>query len=72
MLSTVQVGEMCHISNSDMAHVDSMEDNHCVIKDIWPSNQLIEKVPMTSNCLFPLRIMPYMKGTENSGAAFKA
>ena len=35
-----------------------MEDNHCVIKDIRPSNQLIAKVPMTSNHLFLLRIVP--------------
>ena len=48
-----------------------MEDNHCVIKDIRPSNQLIEKVPMKSNCLFPLRIMADMKGKENIGATFK-
>ena len=43
-----------------------MEDNHCVIKEIRPRNQLIAKVPMTSNCLFPLRITP-----ENSIATFK-
>ena len=35
-----------------------MEDNHCVIKHIRPSNQLIENVPMTSNHLFPLSIAP--------------
>ena len=35
-----------------------MEDNHCVIKDIHPSNQLIAKVPMKSNHLFPLKIVP--------------
>ena len=43
-----------------------MEDNHCVIKDICPSNQLIVKVLMTSNRLFPLRIVP-----DNTEAAFK-
>ena len=48
-----------------------MEDNHCVIKDIRPSNRLIEKVPMTRNHLFPLRIIPDMKGKENSRATFK-
>ena len=36
-----------------------MEDNHYVIKDITPRNQLIAKVSMTSNLLFPLRIVPY-------------
>ena len=49
-----------------------MEDNHSMIKDICPSNQLIAKVPMKSNCLFPLGIMPNMKGKENSRVAFKA
>ena len=44
-----------------------MEDNHCVIKDKHPSNQLIAKVPMTRNHLFPLRIVP-----DNTEAAFKA
>ena len=39
-----------------------MEDDHCVIKDKHPSDQLIEKVPMTSNLLFPLRIVSDMKG----------
>ena len=48
-----------------------MEDNHCVIKGLRLSNQMIEKVPMTSNCLFPLRIIPYMKGKENSKDTFK-
>ena len=32
---------------------------------------MIVKVPMTSNRLFPLRIVPDMKGKLNSGAAFK-
>ena len=49
-----------------------MEDEHCVIKDKHPSNQLIVKVPMTSNRLFPLRIVPDMKWKTNTGAAFKA
>ena len=48
-----------------------MEDDHCVIKDKCPSDQLIEKVPMTSNRLFPLRIIPDMKGKTNKGVAFK-
>ena len=48
-----------------------MEDDHCVIKDKHPSDQLIEKVPMTSNRLFPLRIIPDMKGKTNIGDAFK-
>ena len=49
-----------------------MEDDHTVIKDKRPSDQLIEKVPMTSNHLFPLRIVPEMKGKSNTGVAFKA
>ena len=48
-----------------------MEDNHCVIKDIRPSNQLIARVPMTSNHLFPLRIVLDMKGKENTRVALK-
>ena len=48
-----------------------MEDNNCVIKNICPSNQLIEKVPMISNRLFPLRIIRYMKGKRNIGVAFE-
>ena len=47
-------------------------DDHCVIKDKRPSDQLIEKVPMASNRLFPLRIVPDMKGKTNTGAEFKA
>ena len=43
-----------------------MEDNHYVIKDVCPSNQLIVRVPMTRNRLFPLRIVP-----DNTKAAFK-
>ena len=49
-----------------------MEDDHCVIKDKRPSDQLIAKVSMTSNHLFPLRIVPDIKGKANTGAAFKA
>ena len=48
-----------------------MEDDQCVIKDKHPSDQLIAKVSMISNCLFPLRIFPNMKGKTNSRAAFK-
>ena len=49
-----------------------MEDEHCVIKDKRPSDQLIAKVLMTSDRLFPLRIIPDMKGKTNTGVAFKA
>ena len=49
-----------------------MEDDHCVIKDKRQSNQLIAKVSMTSNCLFPLRIVSNMKGKINIRAAFRA
>ena len=48
-----------------------IEDNHCVIKDKLPSNQLIAKVSMTSNRLFPLRIILDMKGKTNTRVAFK-
>ena len=48
-----------------------IEDNHCVIKDTRPSNHLIEKVPMTRNCLFPLRIILDMKGKKNTRTIFK-
>ena len=48
-----------------------IEDNHCVIKDTRPSNHLIEKVPITSYCVFPLRIIPNMKGKTNTWATFK-
>ena len=48
-----------------------IEDDHYVIKDKCPSDQLIEKVPMTSSHLFPLRIVPDMKGKTNTGVAFK-
>ena len=43
-----------------------IEDDYCVIKDKRPSNQLIEKVPMTRNHLFFLRIIPGMKGKTNT------
>ena len=49
-----------------------MEDDHCVIKDKRPSDQLIAKVPMINNRLSPLRIVPDMKGKTKTGAAFKA
>ena len=48
-----------------------MEDEHCVIKDKHPSDQLIANVPMTRNHLFPLRIVPDIKGKANIGDAFK-
>ena len=47
-----------------------MEDEHCVIKDKRPRDQLIAKVPMTRNRLFPLRIVPDMKGKVKTRAAF--
>ena len=43
-----------------------IEDNHCVIKGKHPSDQRIEKVPMTTNRLFPLRIVLDMKGKTNT------
>ena len=43
-----------------------------MIKDIRPSSQLIARVAMTSNRLFPLRIVPNMKGKTNTGVSFKA
>ena len=49
-----------------------MEYDHCVIKDKRPCDQLIAKVSMTSNRLFPLMIVPGIKGKTNSGATFKA
>ena len=48
-----------------------MEYDHYVIKDKCSSDQLIAKVQMTSNCLFPLRIVSDMKGKTNKGVAFK-
>ena len=49
-----------------------IEDHYCVIKYKCPSNQLIEKIPMTSKHLFPLKIIPDIKGKENTRVAFKA
>ena len=43
-----------------------------MIKDKCPTNQLIEKVLMERNRLFPLRIVLGMKGNTNTRAAFKA
>ena len=47
-------------------------DNHCVIKDKCPRKQMIAKVPMISNRLFPLRIIRDVKWKTNTRAAFKA
>jgi len=33
-----------------------MEDNHCFIMDMYPSNQLIARIQMTSNIMFPLTL----------------
>jgi hypothetical protein len=33
-----------------------MEDNHCVIMDKCPRNQLITRIKMTSNMMFPLTL----------------
>ena len=49
-----------------------MEGDHCVIKEKRPSDWLIAKVLMTSNRLFPLRIVLDMKGETKTRAAFKA
>jgi hypothetical protein len=38
-----------------------MEDNQCVILDRYPSNQLITKIQMTSNIMFPMTLKPSMK-----------
>ena len=48
-----------------------MEDNQCVTKELLPSNQLIEKVMMKRNRLFPLILVPDMKEKENIRASFK-
>ena len=61
----------------EMAH-SMLEANHFP-NEYWgeavaskcPSNRLIAKVPMTSNRLFPLRIVLDMKGKTNMGVAFK-
>ena len=42
-----------------------MEGNHFVIRDICPTNQLIERVQMKRNHFFPLRIRTYMKENTN-------
>jgi hypothetical protein len=38
-----------------------MEDNHCVIMDKCPSNQVIVRIHMTSNKMFPLAFNPSEK-----------
>jgi hypothetical protein len=38
-----------------------MEDNHCVILDRYPINQLITRIHMTNNIMFPLTLKPSMK-----------
>jgi hypothetical protein len=38
-----------------------MEDNHCVIMDKCPSNQLIARIQMISNRVFPLTLKPTKK-----------
>jgi hypothetical protein len=58
-----------------------MEYNHCVILDSYPKNQLIVRIQMTSNIMFPLRLNPtmkrktsqyiYEKKYEHSNTAFK-
>ena len=63
----LSIGQLIH-----KGYIVYMEDNHYVIKYIHPSNQMIAKVPMTRNHLFPLRIVPYMKGNTNIRALFKA
>jgi hypothetical protein len=37
------------------------EDNHCVIMDRYRSNQLIARIHMKSNRMFPLTLKPAMK-----------
>ena len=48
-----------------------IEDNHCVITDKCPSNQLIGKVPMIRNSLFTFRIITDIKAKTNIGVVFK-
>jgi hypothetical protein len=58
-----------------------MEDNHCVILEKYPSNQLITRIQMTSNKMFSLTLKPTMKRKkmqvvyeakdEHSGIVFK-
>jgi hypothetical protein len=60
----------------------NLEDNHCVILDRYPRNQLISRIHMTSNRLFPLKLKPTMKRRKieviskeidaQSATAFKA
>jgi len=38
-----------------------MEDNHYVILDRYPSNQLITRIQMTCNRVFPLTLKPTIK-----------
>jgi hypothetical protein len=38
-----------------------MEYNHCVIMERCPRNQLIARIQMTSNKMFPLTLKPSMK-----------
>lgn len=38
-----------------------MEDNHCVIMDRCPRNQLIARIQMTNNKMFPLTLKPSKK-----------
>ena len=61
----LSIGQLIH-----KGYIVYMEDNHCVIKDLCLSNQLIAKVPMTSNRLFPLRIIPDMRGKTNIGSLY--
>jgi hypothetical protein len=35
-----------------------MEDNHCVIMEIYPRNQLISRIHMTSKKKIPLTLNP--------------
>jgi hypothetical protein len=45
-----------------------MEDNDSVIMDKFPSNQLIARIHMTSNKMFPLTLKPSKK--KNTMLAF--
>jgi hypothetical protein len=38
-----------------------MEDNHCVILDKCPNNQLIATIQMKINKMFPFTLKPTMK-----------
>jgi len=38
-----------------------LEDNHCVILDRYTRNQLISRIHMTSNRMFPFTLKPTMK-----------